>query len=529
MNAVSSCKSKKIAVCAKGLPPCNNICPVGENIQAWISLANKKRFREAWEVVTASNPFPAVHGRVCYSYCENRCNRIQYDATVSVHCIERFLGDLALAEKWSFPAVTAETKKKVLIVGAGPAGLSAAYHLRRKGHDVTIYEAFPKPGGTTLVGIPAYRLPKEILFGEIERLKKIGVKIICNRRVEDVIKEKKHGAFDAVFLAIGAHLGKSLAIQLENNCLVIDAIDYLRGVALGSIHDIGSRLAVYGGGNTAIDVARTAKRLGVADVSVIYHRTREKMSAFSGEIADALSEGVKFIYLRTITSLNRTTLTMSINELDQKGRSVSIGKTETMDVDALVFALNQNPDSEFLRKIPEIEIQPNGVISIDNFFMTGYPGIFAGGDVTPYERSVTIAVGHGKRAASHINAYLHDTVFSEPPFSELIQTDRLHINSAKSTKTKERLLDPEVRLKSFTEVLQGNTESDIIYESERCFSCGNCLGCGKCYAVCPVKVISHSEIDGIVTEINTERCIGCGKCVKVCPCGAMSLIERRSS
>jgi formate dehydrogenase (NADP+) beta subunit len=529
MNSTSGTpghKSKKIAICAKGLPPCNNICPAGEDIQSWISLAKEKKFHEAWEVITQNNPFPAIHGRVCYHYCETRCNRIQHDETVGIHCIERFLGDMALAEKWSFSPVGAKTGKKILVVGSGPAGLSAACHLRRMGHDVTIYEALPKPGGTMLVGIPAYRLPREILFGEIERIFKAGVKIEYNRRVEDVIKEKQHGAFDAVFLAIGAHLGKNLAIQLENNCLVMEAVDYLRSVALGTGHEVGSRLAIYGGGNTAIDVARTAKRLGVPDVSIVYYRTREKMAAFPQEIEDALAEGIKFVYLRSITGINRNTLSLSVNELDEKGRSKNIGKTETMEIDTLVFALSQIPDSEFLRKVPEIELQPNGIVSVDNFFMTGCRGIFAGGDMIPYDRSVTMAVGQGRRAAHHINAYLNDTVFSEPPSLELIHIDRLHIDSEKSKKTTQKALGPDLCVKSFAEVVQDCAEEEILHEAGRCFSCGNCFGCGKCYTTCPVKVIAHSEVDGKVTGINVDGCIGCSKCFKVCPCGAMTMVDR---
>ncbi len=526
MKDVLNRQSKKYATCAKRLPPCNNICPAGEEIQTWIGLAKAKKFWEAWDVITQKNPFPAIHGRVCYHYCETRCNRIQYDETVGIHCIERFLGDMALTENWSLPANDKKTGKKILVVGAGPAGLSAACYLRLMGHDVTIYEALPKPGGTMLVGIPAYRLPREVLFGEIERILKTGIKIEYNRKVEDVIKEKQGGGFDAVFLAIGAHLGKNVAIQMANNCLVTDAADYLRGVALAVEHQLGSRLVVYGGGNTAIDVARTARRLGVKEITVIYHRTRDKMSAFPHEIEDALAEGVKFTYLRSITALNRNTLTLGVNELDEKGRSKSTGVIETLETDALIFALSQIPDSEFLRKIPGIELQSNGVVTVDNFFMTGCRGIFAGGDMIPYDRSVTAAVGQGRRAAQHINAYLNDTVFSQDPYPELIHLDRLHISAEKSSKTKQAVLPAEVSVTSFAEIVQDCSQEEILNEAERCFSCGNCFGCGKCYTICPVKVISHSEIDGKVTGINTDKCIGCGKCFKVCPCGAMVIIDR---
>lgn len=524
-----SSKSKKIAVNVSRLAPCNNICPAGEDIQRWISLVKENNFQRAWEVILQSNPFPAIHGRVCYHYCETRCNRLQYDETVGVHCIERFLGEMALQEKWPTPACRANTGRRILIVGAGPAGLSAAYYLRLLGHDVTIYEALQQAGGTMLVGIPAYRLPREILAGEIDRILAIGVKIEYNRKVTDLEEEKKQGRFDAVLLAIGAHLGKNIALSMDKPCITMDAVDYLRGAAFNQAPNIGSRLVIYGGGNTAIDVARTAKRLGVADIKIIYHRTREKMSAFDHEVRDAIEEGIEFVFLRSITGLSGNVLSMSVNELDDKGRSKNTGEIETLEIDSLIFALNQIPDSDFLRKVPGVEVQPNGVVTVDNFFMTGSRGIFAAGDMIPYDRSVTVAVGQGRQAAYHIDAYLNDTVFSRPSHRELISFDKLHIDDEKSIKTKQLILSPELRGKSFAEVVLSYEKDTAIYESGRCFSCGNCFGCGKCYAVCPVGAIYHSEADGKVTNIDPEKCIGCTRCVKICPCGANVMVDREGN
>lgn len=524
---MNSSASKFIAAYVDKLPPCNNACPAGENIQKWLNLAKQEKFREAWESIVQNNPFPAIHGRVCYHYCETKCNRIQYDETVGIHCVERFLGDMAIAEGWTIQAGQQATGKKVLVVGAGPAGLSAAYHLRLMGHDVTIYEALPQAGGTMLVGIPAYRLPREILFGEINCILKTGIKIAYNHKVEDVVAEKEKGGFDVVFMAIGAHLGKNLVFPVENPCTTMDAVDYLRAVAFGRAPKLGPRLVIYGGGNTAIDVARSAKRLGISDISIIYHRTRDKMSAFSHEVNEALSEGIKFIFLRTIVGLNKNNLSLSINELDDKKRAKQSGNLEILETDTLIFALNQIPDSEFLRKVPGIELQNNGVVTIDDDFMTGYSGIFAGGDMVPYDRSVTVAVGQGKHAARHINAYLNNTNFNIPARHEAALFEQLHINKKelKSSKTKERLLDAGIRLKSFVEVVQDYSKDEVLCETKRCFSCGNCFECDACYNICPVKAISKLG-PGKRYKIDIKKCIGCGKCFKACPCGAIIIKER---
>ncbi len=526
MNIPTRPKSKNVAAYIDRLPPCNNACPAGENIQKWLGLAKEKKFHEAWEEIVQNNPFPAIHGRVCYHYCETKCNRIQYDSTVGIHCVERFLGDMAIAEGWQ-TTPGAPTGKKVLIVGAGPAGLSAAHHLRLMGHEVTIYEALSQAGGTMLVGIPAYRLPRETLAGEIKRILNMGVKIEYNRKVEDVVAEKKQGKFDAVFLAIGAHLGKNLVFPVENPCPMVDAVDYLRNVAFGTPLQLGSRLAIYGGGNTAIDVARSAKRLGVPDITIIYHRTREKMAAFQHEVEEALEEGIKFVFLRTAVELNGNNLTLSINELDEKGRPKQSGTFDILKTDALIFALNQIPDSEFLRKVPGVEIQTNGVVTVDECFMTGYFGIFAGGDMIPYDRSVTVAVGQGKYAARYINAYLNDTNFNKPLRNEAALFDKLHIptNEPKSQKTQQKLLDANTRVKSFVEFVQSCNQDEVLYETKRCFSCGNCFECDACYNICPVKAITKLG-PGKRYKIDIEKCIGCGKCFKACPCGAIIMTDR---
>ena len=300
-----------------------------------------------------------------------------------------------------------------------------------------------------LAGIPAYRLPREVLAGEIKRITDMGIEIKYNHKTTDVLAEKAAGNFDAVFLAIGAHLGKNIAIPIKNPCKIFDAVDYLRLLSLHQNPKPSKHLAIYGGGNTAIDVARSAKRLGVPEITIIYHRTQNKMSAFENEIKEALEENIKFIFLRSIVGLKENTLSLSINELDEKGRSKHTGSFESLEIDTLVFALSQIPDSEFLREVPNIEVQPNGVVTVDEYYMTGHEGIFAGGDMIPYDRSVTIAVGQGKQAARHINAYLNDTVFNSPPRHELALFDKLHITLQKSPLTELQNLDPKNQIKIF--------------------------------------------------------------------------------
>src|SRR5579872_5324212 len=289
------------------LPPCNHACPAGENIQAWLALAQAGEYRRAWETLMADNPLPATHGRVCYHPCETACNRSEMDASVSIHAVERFLGDMATREGWTVP-VAAPSGKRILVVGAGPSGLSAAYHLTRLGHQVEIHEAGPVPGGMLHFGIPAYRLPRAELLAEIARIEQMGVKIVLNHKVSDVLAERDAGKFDAVFVAIGAQVGKHAEIPARDAVRVLDAVSLLRETGTGDKPMLGRRVVVYGGGNTAMDAARSLRRLGADEALIVYRRDRAHMPAPEFEADEALSEGVKIKWLTTIKEMVGATL-----------------------------------------------------------------------------------------------------------------------------------------------------------------------------------------------------------------------------
>ncbi|MBX7133036.1 MAG: NAD(P)-binding protein [Fimbriimonadaceae bacterium] len=501
------------------LPPCNQACPAGENIQAWLALATEGRFREAWEVIARDNPMPAVHGRVCYHPCEVSCNREKLDTAVSIHAVERFLGDLALEENWTLSCAQS-TGKRVLIVGAGPSGLSCAHHLSLLGHEVEIREAGPLPGGMMHFGIPSYRLPRQVLEAEVQRIEGQGVKIVFNHKVENLAQERE--GFDAVFLAVGAHLGKKTDIPARDAGKMLDAVQFLRDFEMGNAPKLGRRVAVYGGGNTAMDVARIARRMGVEPL-IIYRRDREHMPAHESEADDALTEGVKIHWLRTIKSMDEGELTIEVMKLDEKGRPVPTGELETLQADDLILALGQDTDTEFLRDLPGITFEKDGTVVVDRHMMTGCTGVFAGGDMVPAERTVTVAVGHGKKAARNIDAFLQSDSYDKVKRSDVATFDKLHLwFYADAAQRSQAELDLERRNKSFEEVLQGLSADEAQFESKRCLSCGNCFECDGCYGACPEDAIEKLG-PGLRYRVNLDKCTGCGTCFEQCPSGAITL------
>ena len=505
------------------LPPCNHACPAGENIQAWLAEAQAGRLKQAWEILVQDNPLPAVHGRVCYHPCETDCNRANIDSAVSIHAVERFLGDRANRRNWSIAVQKPATGKRILIIGAGPSGLSAAYHLTRLGHSVEIRDAGPAAGGMMRFGIPAYRLPRSDLAADIRRIEAMGVKIVLNHTVEDLQAEREEGGFDAVFVAVGAHLSKRIDIPARDAGKIYDAVNLLHDVETGQAPKLGRRVAIYGGGNTAMDAARVAKRLGADEAMIIYRRDRAHMPAHAFEADEAIEEGVQMHWLRTIREIEMGAVKVEVMEIDADGRPQPTGRYENLEVDSIILALGQNVDTGFLRRLPGIVFKDDGSIDVDQRMMTGTPGVFAGGDMVPSERTVTVAVGHGKKAARHIDAWIRGEEYVAAPKHELAGFDKLHPwFITEIAQRSQPHVEPQDRTE-FEEVVQGLTGKAAKFEAQRCLSCGNCFECDGCLGACPERAITKLGT-GKGYRVDDERCTGCAVCYEQCPCHAIEMV-----
>jgi 2-oxoacid:acceptor oxidoreductase delta subunit (pyruvate/2-ketoisovalerate family) len=358
----------------------------------------------------------------------------------------------------------------------------------------------------------------------MQRIVEMGVTVRLGTKVDDIARTMKDGGFAAAFLAVGAHIAKRAFIPAKDSARILDAVAVLRSMEGEEPPMLGRRVVIYGGGNTAIDVARTAKRLGATEAIIVYRRTREKMPAHDFEVEEALEEGVMVKWLSTIKQAEGGALTIEKMRLDEKGNPQPTGELETLAADSVVLALGQDVDLSLLDGVPGLKVE-DGVVQVDSAtMMTGYPGLFAGGDMVPAERNVTVAIGHGKKAARHIDAWLRGTRLAPAPKHATATFERLNTwYYSDAPKTVRPQLDLARRTSSFDEVQGGLTEGNALFEARRCLSCGNCFECDNCYGVCPDNAVVKLG-PGNRFAFNYDYCKGCGVCVSECPCGAIEMV-----
>jgi formate dehydrogenase major subunit len=525
------------------LAPCRSGCPNGTKIrEVLLAIAQTEdrgrtydeSYRLAFEILAERNPFPAVCGRVCPHPCEESCNRQYKDGALNIHSIERFIGDYALQHNFPLPKLTNETyPEKIAVIGAGPAGLSCAYQLARRGYKVTVFEAFSKPGGMLRYGIPKYRLPEDVLDKEIQRIVDLGVEIKCNTAVgRDIPYETIRDTYDAVFVGIGAHKGKSLGLPGEDAPNVFTGTEFLNKINSGQRIDVGKKVLVVGGGDTAIDAARVSRRLG-ADVTILYRRTRTEMPAIEEEIVGAEEEGVNIVFLvapkELILEDGKVKAVkcqkMQLGEPDESGRRRPVpieGAEETYECDTLIAAISQEPDFYGLDYLRE----GNSWIKVDENFRTKDPKVYSGGDDLELGL-VTIAIYQGRMAAETIHSTFRGIpIEKDPELSYPLATkDRIVFTYYTEKYRNEALrLPPDERLAELEkEITCTLTEEQVIDEARRCMSCGSCFDCGTCWSICQDQVI-HKPVQRFQTyTFKLELCKGCSKCAEACPCGYIEM------
>jgi NADPH-dependent glutamate synthase beta subunit-like oxidoreductase len=536
------------------LAPCNEACPAGEDVEAAMVLSGQEDYTGAWEKITQENPLPRVCGRVCFHPCEGGCNRKEFDEPTAIHALERFVGDHAFQSGKRYAPPKEKKKEKVAIIGSGPAGLSCSYHLASMGYGVTLFEALPKLGGMLRYGIPSYRLPKEVLAQEIDHILSLGIEAQTNVRVGKEIKWEELKKFDAVFVAAGAWKSLPLKVSGEESAGVMSGVSFLQKVNSGETVDLGKRVAIIGGGNTAMDAARAGLRLGAKPL-VLYRRTKEEMPAWEEEISEAEEEQIEFIFLSSpVKILTENGKVKGIecvrNLLGPPGKD---GRREprpiensnfTLPVDSIISAIGEAPDLSFLPQ--ELQKSKDSVL-VDKTGATVMKRVFAGGDIVAQPRTVSYAIGAGKKAAMAIDATLRGKNVAEAlrlarwgekgslsmaryksggadgmaqevvPFSELNTAYFKRL----SRKAREKL-PVAGRTADFSEVTLGLSPAAALYEAKRCFNCGVCNLCDNCFLYCPDLAIS-ARPDRQGYQINYDYCKGCCICVEECPRGALSL------
>ena len=533
-------------------PPCNAACPAGEDIVIWLGLVADRRFREAWETLRRENPFPGVCGRVCPHPCEAQCNRERLGGAIAIHSVERFLSDWAAEQGIAPPTQKPTRTETVAVIGSGPAGLSCAYHLALRGFPVAVFEAEALPGGMLRTGIPAYRLPREVLDREIAALERLGVEIHTGMRLGANLSWDDLDTYSAVFLALGQQLSRELGIPGEQTPGVLHGLEFLRRLNLGQPVQIGRRVAVIGGGNTAMDAARSARRLG-SEVTVVYRRSRAEMPAIAEEVQEAEEEGVVFHFLAAPAEIIGADgavralrcVRMRLGEPDASGRrrpEPIPGSEFELPVDTVIAALGQEADLSGLAADIACE---RGAIQTDLTGKTSRPRTYAGGDAATGFGTVTAAIGSGKRAALAIARALDRVTMGEfPPLShnmraaprpmlpDVVAFEELNLAYLRPEPRPATPHRPAAeRLRDFSEATPGLDEETAVAEGLRCFSCGTCNRCDNCLVFCPdISILRRGDwVREYPTypffEVDYDYCKGCGICASECPRHAITMEE----
>ncbi len=536
-------------------PPCSAACPVGNDIVGFIQKTTQGDFEGAWNLIKEENPFPGICGRVCFHPCESKCNRGSFDEPVAIHALERFVSDFASTLNRKTEKVPGVRKEKVAIIGSGPAGMSCAYHLTKLRYEVTVFESSPSAGGMLRMGIPSYRLPKDVLDRELSEIQALGVEIRTGVPFGESLRIEDLRDYQAFFVATGASRGRGLNIPGEKVRSVSGGLDLLRKINLGKKVTLGDKVAIIGGGNTAIDVARSVIRLG-KKATILYRRSKEEMPAFEDEMVEGVEEGVKIRYLvnpiriQQKNSMKRLEcLRMELGEKDESGRRRPVPIPNSnffIEADTVIIAAGEEIEVSFLPKGIE---KRDGIILTQRDGSTGIKGIFAGGDLTSNQRTVAHAIGSGKKAALAIDSYLQGkdaeeairqiligegpslSIFrhlhpEERPMNPHVVTfEELNTDYFETSKRHGEQRDPaKKRNKGFGEVTSTFAERVALEEAERCFSCGTCNGCENCYVFCPDASIMKTE-EILSHQVDYDFCKGCGICFSECPRGAISLKE----
>ena len=536
-------------------PPCSAACPVGNDIVAFIQRMTEGDFEGAWNLIKEENPFPGICGRVCFHPCESKCNRGDYDEAIAIHALERFVSDFASSLNKKIQKTPGVRKGKIAVIGSGPAGMSCAYHLARLDYDVTVFESSSLPGGMLREGIPSYRLPKDVLDREISDIQALGAEIRTGIPFGENLKLDGLKDYQAIFIATGAHRSRGLHIPGEKGKSVFSGLDLLKKINLSKKVKLGDKIAVIGGGNTAIDVARSVIRMG-KKATILYRRSKEEMPAFEDEMVDAIEEGVKIRYLvnpihiQQKDSIKRLECQrMELGEKDESSRRRPVPISNSnffIEADNVIIAAGEEIEVSFLPKGME---KREGIVLAQRDGSTGIKGIFAGGDLTSNQRTVAHAIGSGKKAALAIDCYLKGKD-SEEALRQILIGEGPSISIFRHLHPEERRMNPHVvtfeelntdyfepskrrreskgvvkkRTKGFGEVTSGFTDGSALEEAERCFSCGTCNGCENCYVFCPDASIMKTE-EVFSRQVDYDFCKGCGICFSECPRGAISLRE----